>query len=62
MIYTFTLNPCIDKTYTVENLKEGGFARAVSSRVDLSGKGINVSLDLAVLGLKSVATNFPNLR
>lgn len=58
MIYTFTLNPCIDKTYTVENLKEGGFTRAVSSRVDLSGKGINVSLDLAVLGLKSIATGF----
>ncbi|MBR2327454.1 MAG: 1-phosphofructokinase family hexose kinase [Clostridia bacterium] len=58
MIYTFTLNPCIDKTYTVENLKEGGFTRAVSSRVDLSGKGVNVSLDLAVLGVKSVATGF----
>ncbi len=58
MIYTVTLNPCIDKTYMVPELKEGGFSRATSSRTDLSGKGVNVSIDLGILGLKTVSTGF----
>ncbi len=58
MIVTFTLNPCIDKTYYVDGLKVGGFTRASEARSDLSGKGVNLSLDLAVLGRKSAAAGF----
>lgn len=58
MILTVTLNPCIDKTYIVENFKTGVLNRAVSVRTDAAGKGINVSRFLTVMGVDNIATGF----
>ena len=58
MIFTVTLNPCIDKTYYVDGLNINTMNRSTDSRTDCSGKGINVSVDLSVLGLTGVATGF----
>jgi 1-phosphofructokinase family hexose kinase len=54
MIYTVTLNPTIDRTLHYARLIVGELNRATSSRMDLSGKGVNVSMGLRVFGLASV--------
>ena len=43
MILSVTLNPCIDKTIYLENLEVGAYNRVKRARIDLSGKGLNVS-------------------
>jgi 1-phosphofructokinase len=53
MIYTVTLNPALDRTLTVPSLRLGELNRAHTVRLDLSGKGINVSRALRVLGVHS---------
>ena len=53
MIYTVTLNPALDRTLTVPSLRLGELNRARSVRLDLSGKGINVSRALRLLGVPS---------
>ena len=58
MIYTLTLNPAMDKTVVIENLTTGGVNRIKSLRVDVGGKGINVSKCLKSLGSKSTAAAF----
>lgn len=58
MIYTVTLNPAMDKTVVVENLTPGGVNRIRSLRVDVGGKGINVSKCLKALGGESTAAAF----
>ncbi|NLD71317.1 MAG: 1-phosphofructokinase [Chloroflexi bacterium] len=58
MIYTVTLNPSLDRTLTFPGLRVGELNRATSSRVDLSGKGVNVSMALRHFGLRSVMTGF----
>ena len=55
MIYTVTLNPAIDKTVVIENLRTGAVNRVASVREDPGGKGINVSKCLKNLGEASVA-------
>lgn len=42
-IMTVTLNPCIDKTITLNGFCEGGLNRASDVRVDAGGKGVNVA-------------------
>ncbi len=55
MIITITLNPAIDKTGVVEELKTGSINRLLSVRQDPGGKGINVSKSLKTLGGESIA-------
>jgi 1-phosphofructokinase family hexose kinase len=54
VIYTVTLNPSLDRTMAFAGLAVGDLNRATRSRVDLSGKGVNVSLGLRQLGIESV--------
>ena len=56
MIYTVTLNPCVDRTLTVEKLEINRMN--TSTRTDYCGKGVNVSVTLSVLGTKSITTGF----
>lgn len=58
MIFTLTLNPAMDKTVVIENFTPGGVNRIKSLRVDVGGKGINVSKCLKRLGCKSTAAAF----
>ena len=55
-ILTVTLNPCIDKTVTVEKLDLGGLNRATAERSDVGGKGINVSKVLLAMKESTLAT------
>ncbi|MGB9620664.1 MAG: 1-phosphofructokinase family hexose kinase, partial [Armatimonadota bacterium] len=58
MIYTVTLNPSLDRTLTVRELRVGELNRARRVRLDLSGKGINVSRLLRRLGIVSRILGF----
>ncbi len=55
MIVTVTLNPGLDRTLTVPEIRFNEVLRATSVRVDCGGKGFNVSRALAALGVPSVA-------
>ncbi len=50
MITTICLNPCFDKTVTVDAMTVGGLHRVRSMRTDPGGKGANVATVLARLG------------
>ncbi len=64
MIITVTLNPAIDKMYWVDRLKMGRvtqeefLTRAIKSDTSAGGKGINISILLARLGVENVAMGF----
>ena len=58
MIFTLTLNPCIDHYITLGSLNCGKTNRADKSRVRFGGKGINVSMALHNLGIESKALYF----
>ncbi len=64
MIITVTLNPAVDKIYWVDRLKMGRVAqdefltRALESSTSAGGKGINISIFLARLGVENVAMGF----
>ena len=58
MIYTVTLNPALDRTLTVSHLRLGELNRAQRVRLDLSGKGINVSRALHEVGVASRIIGF----
>jgi len=58
VIITVTLNPSLDRTLHFPGLLIGALNRATSSRVDLSGKGVNVSMALREFGLESIMTGF----
>jgi 1-phosphofructokinase family hexose kinase len=55
VIHTLTLNPAVDRELRVPALAFGEVLRATGSRVDLGGKGFNVSRALRALGEESVA-------
>ncbi len=55
MIVTVTPNPSIDRTVTVEQLHIGEINRALLSRVDPGGKGVNVSRALRANGTDTLA-------
>ena len=58
MIYTLTLNPALDYIVRLPAIREGQTNRAVSTELQFGGKGVNVSLVLAELGIPSVALGF----
>lgn len=58
MIYTVTLNPALDDVMQVAHFRKGQLNRAESSHLFPGGKGINVSLVLQQLGIRSTALGF----
>jgi len=58
VIYTVTLNPSLDKTLFFPRLVLGELNRSRQVRLDVGGKGFNVSRALLALGLRSVAMGF----
>lgn len=58
MITTISLNPSIDRTVTVARLTPGGLNRVVSSNSVAAGKGINVALAAASLGVDAECIGF----
>ena len=58
MITTITLNPAIDKTCTIEELRSGCVNRLTQVKNVPGGKGINVSTVLTNLGISNIALGF----
>ncbi len=58
MIYTVTFNPAIDYVVRTDDIAVGGVNRAKSEDIFFGGKGINVSLVLSELGIRSKALGF----
>jgi 1-phosphofructokinase family hexose kinase len=58
VIYTLTLNPAIDRELQVPAIAFGEVLRASAHRVDVGGKGFNVSRALRALDTDSVALGF----
>ena len=58
MITTISLNPSIDRTVNVEKFTLGGLNRVVSSHSVAAGKGINVALAAAALGMDAECIGF----
>ena len=58
MIYTLTFNPALDYILTPEGSAIGSVTRTVSEKLLPGGKGINVSIVLNNLGIKTTALGF----
>lgn len=58
MVYTVTFNPAIDYVVHTDRLVVGMTNRSTSEQMYVGGKGINVSMVLAELGIKSKALGF----
>lgn len=58
MIYTVTFNPAIDYVVKVDDLTLGMVNRTTQEDIYYGGKGINVSIVLNNLGIKSTALGF----
>ena len=58
MIYTVTFNPAIDYVVMTDTIRPGEVNRANEERMYFGGKGINVSLVLRELGIKSRVLGF----
>ena len=58
MIYTVTLNPALDYIIFVNNFSAGTINKMQREVVEVGGKGINVSIILSELGVKSKALGF----
>jgi len=58
LIYTVTFNPAIDYVVHTGGLVLGSVNRASSESMFFGGKGINVSIVLAELGVRSIALGF----
>ncbi len=58
MIYTVTFNPAIDYVMHIDDLHTGKVNRSVREDIFFGGKGINVSVVLAQLGVESIALGF----
>ena len=58
MIYTVTFNPAVDYVFNADGLTVGSVNRARSEKIYFGGKGINVSIILSELGVRSRALGF----
>lgn len=58
MIYTVTFNPAIDYVMRLDSITPGRVNRSDSEMIYYGGKGINVSIVLAQLGIPSSALGF----
>lgn len=58
MIYTVTFNPAIDYVVFLDTLRSGEINRTAREAVQFGGKGINVSVMLSRLGVRSTALGF----
>ena len=58
MIYTVTFNPAIDYVVHCDELMAGSVNRSGKEEIYFGGKGINVSMVLGELGIKSKALGF----
>ena len=58
MVYTVTFNPAIDYIVHTDEMTVGNVNRARSEEIYFGGKGINVSMVLNELGIKSRALGF----
>ncbi len=58
MIYTVTFNPAVDYVMHIDNMETGVVNRSAREEIYFGGKGINVSMVLAQLGLESKALGF----
>lgn len=58
MVYTVTFNPAIDHVVRVDGMKLGQVNRSSGEQMYFGGKGINVSLVLRELGVRSKALGF----
>lgn len=58
MITTISLNPSIDRTLTIDHLVPGGLNRVISTHSVAAGKGINVALTVAALGMDAECIGF----
>ena len=58
MITTISLNPSIDRTVSVEKFTPGGLNRVLSSHSVAAGKGVNVALAAAALGMDAECIGF----
>jgi 1-phosphofructokinase len=54
MIATVTLNPCLDLTLSLESLTPGALNMVRQRRLDVAGKGLNVSVVLRALGFSTM--------
>jgi len=55
MIYTLTPNPSIDRTIMIPEIRFNSVLRSDKVRLDLGGKGFNVSRSLHTFGIESLA-------
>ena len=58
MIYTVTFNPAVDYVVHTGEMKTGATNRSTREEIYFGGKGINVSIVLNELGIKSKALGF----
>ena len=58
MVTTVTLNPMLDKTIYVDELRVGEITRAAKREIAPGGKGINVARQLVRFSVEAVATGF----
>lgn len=58
MVYTVTFNPAVDYIIHTKELRAGATNRSDSEEIYFGGKGINVSIVLSELGVKSKALGF----
>ena len=58
MVYTVTFNPAVDYVVQTDEISAGGVNRSKNEKIYFGGKGINVSMVLSELGVKSRALGF----